>query len=162
MHKKREQTAREDCCGGWERVDGGISSQLVLRLVQPVHELRMAGGPVVRGHSATLSASACALASSASWTRCTAWTTNGLLREAGYCTEAGGESQEPGEVPGARLAPWSLWYGLVTRSLTVSIVTLKLRATTISFWWGLCRARSVITDQPVSLQRSSAGDPVRV
>jgi hypothetical protein len=89
------------------------------------------------------------------------------------CTEAGGESQERGKVSGARpltrltivgtrLAPWSLWYGLVTRSLTVSIVTLKLRATTIPFWWGRCRARSVITDQPVSPQRSSAGDPVRV
>jgi hypothetical protein len=61
------------------------------------------------------------------------WTTNGLLKEAGYCIEAGGESQEPGEVPGTRLALWSLWYGLVTRSLTMSIVTLKLRATTIPF-----------------------------
>src|SRR5262245_46666682 len=32
-------------------------------------------------------------------------TTDGLLREAGYCTEGGVESQEPGEVPGVRLAP---------------------------------------------------------
>jgi hypothetical protein len=64
------------------------------------------------------------------------------------------------EVPGVRLAPEA--YGLVTRSLTESVVTLNLRATTIPFWRGLCRARSVITDQSVSLQRSRAGDPVRV
>src|SRR5919201_1151434 len=33
------------------------------------------------------------------------WTPDGLLSQAGYCTEAGGESQESEEVPGARLAP---------------------------------------------------------
>ena len=33
-------------------VKGRIPHQLVLRLVQPVHELGVAGGPIVRGHSA--------------------------------------------------------------------------------------------------------------
>jgi hypothetical protein len=82
------------------------------------------------------------------------------------------ESRARGRVPGASLCPsydigcapgtWSLWYWLVIRSLTVTGVTLKLRETTVLFWWDLCRAHSVITDQPISLQRSSAGNPVRV
>jgi hypothetical protein len=49
--KKREQTLREDRCGRRELVEGRIPHQLVLCLVQPVHELRVAGGLVVRGHS---------------------------------------------------------------------------------------------------------------
>src|SRR5712691_8440162 len=49
--KKREQTLREDRCGRRDLVEGRIPYQLVLCLVQPVHELGVAGGPVVRGHS---------------------------------------------------------------------------------------------------------------
>ena len=50
--KKREQTLREDCDGRREIVNGRIPHQLLLRLVQPVHQLGVAGGPIVRGHSA--------------------------------------------------------------------------------------------------------------
>jgi len=50
--KKREQPLREHRCGRWEGVDGGISHQLVLCLVQPVHEFGMAGGPIIEGHRA--------------------------------------------------------------------------------------------------------------
>ena len=50
--KKREQTLREDCDGRREVVKGRIPHQLILRLVQPVHQLGVAGGPIVRGHSA--------------------------------------------------------------------------------------------------------------
>ena len=50
--KKREETHREDR-GGYENlVNGLIPHQLVLRLVQPVHQLGVAGRPIVRGHSA--------------------------------------------------------------------------------------------------------------
>jgi hypothetical protein len=50
--KKREQTLRKNCRGRWECVDGRISHQLVLCLVQPVHEFGVAGGPIIRGHTA--------------------------------------------------------------------------------------------------------------
>ena len=69
-----------------------------------------------------------------------------------------GSSHDSGRAPGTR----SLWYCLVHGSLTVSAITLKLRATTIPFWRGLYRVRFVIADQQVSLQRSSTDDPVRV
>ena len=55
---------------------------------------------------------------------------------------------------------WHLKYGLVTNSLTVSVVTLRLRETTVALRWDLRRARSIITNQPISLQRSSTGDLV--
>src|SRR5215510_7597936 len=51
--KKREQTLREDHGGRGERVDGHIPYQLVLRLLQPVHEFGVTGSPVVRMHSET-------------------------------------------------------------------------------------------------------------
>ena len=50
--KKREETHREDRCGRENIVHGLIPHQLVLRLVQPVHQLGVAGRPIVRGHSA--------------------------------------------------------------------------------------------------------------
>jgi hypothetical protein len=50
--KKREETLREDLGGREDLVDGRIPHQLVLRLVQPVHKLGVAGDPIVRGHSA--------------------------------------------------------------------------------------------------------------
>ena len=50
--KKREQTLREDRDGRREVVKGRIPHQLILRLVQPVYQLGVAGGPIVRGHSA--------------------------------------------------------------------------------------------------------------
>ena len=52
LDKKREQTLREHRRGRWEGVDGYISHQLVLCLVQPVDECGMAGGPIIRGHRA--------------------------------------------------------------------------------------------------------------
>ena len=51
--KKREETLREDFCGREELVSGLIPHQLVLRLVQPVHQFGVAGGPIVREHSTT-------------------------------------------------------------------------------------------------------------
>ena len=60
------------------------------------------------------------------------WTTDNLLIEAGYWSE-GGESQEPGEVPGVP-GIGSLWERFeVGKSLTVIAVTLKLRETTMPF-----------------------------
>jgi hypothetical protein len=50
--KKREEPLREDRCGREDLVHGHIPHQLVLRLVQPVHQLGVAGGPIVSGHSA--------------------------------------------------------------------------------------------------------------
>src|SRR5712691_1031808 len=50
--KKREQTLRENRRGRWEGVDGHISHQLVLCLVQPVHEFGVASDPIIRGHRA--------------------------------------------------------------------------------------------------------------
>jgi len=51
--KKREETLREDRCGREDLVYGLIPHQLVLRLVQPVHQFGVAGGPIVREHSTT-------------------------------------------------------------------------------------------------------------
>src|SRR5215471_20456078 len=49
--KKREETRREEGGGCGERVKGLIPHQLVLCVVQPVHEFGRAGGPIVSGHS---------------------------------------------------------------------------------------------------------------
>jgi hypothetical protein len=46
---------------------------------------------------------------------------------------------------------------VIQRQRKVIAATLKSRDTTIPFWRGLCRTRSVVTDEPVSPQRSSAG-----
>jgi hypothetical protein len=51
--KKREETLREDLCGREDLVYELIPHQLVLRLVQPVHQFGVAGGPIVREHSTT-------------------------------------------------------------------------------------------------------------
>src|SRR5215470_18280148 len=50
---KREETLREDLCGREDLVYGLIPHQLVPRLVQPVHQFGVAGGPIVREHSTT-------------------------------------------------------------------------------------------------------------
>ena len=60
------------------------------------------------------------------------WTTDRLFREADYCAE-GGESQEPGKVPGPPGTESLEECFVVGESLTVITATLKLRETTMPF-----------------------------
>jgi len=50
--EKREETRGEEGGGYGDLVKGRIPHQLVLRLMQPVHEFGVAGGPIIRGHNA--------------------------------------------------------------------------------------------------------------
>src|SRR5881409_3656462 len=104
----RVMTRKSVAC---QAIEAGSASRRELRVVQPVstmftHTARSAVPRPVAGGSNRRSIDPPAQ-------RERSWTTDSLLREGGYCTEAGRESQEPGEVPGVRLAHGD--YGIALR-----------------------------------------------